>query len=224
MALISVEEAERSLEEASRLYSDSKEYIVRAWNANQNSRQWGSAFVFHRKSLADRRNQLVRETEGYLPALMSFYSVRDRYAQLVYVGALGFFEPTGHWGNVFNTQYFEILDGQPQVQMALQFAKKVESLVFRARRVGDASFTEGIAAKGVSLSAGFARSSLTHVFRRAGSPDRLYREQTLDVAIGETESAQLVLSTARYGVSSIGVKCRPCIPDSLKVKMYLQTS
>ena len=221
MALISVEEAERRLKEASKLYSENEKYILKAWNGNKNTRQWVNSFAFHAKSLAARRQQLMRETENYLPALMSFHTVRDRYAQLVYVGVLYFFEPGGHWGNVFNKRYFELLDGQAQVQLALQFARKAESLVSRSRRVGDASFYEGVAAKDVALSVGFARSPLTHVFRRAGSPDRLYREMTIDLAAGETESAQLVLSTARRGVSGISVRCTPKSDGAPAVKMYL---
>ena len=221
IALISVEEAERCLKEASKLYSNNEVYILKAWSGNKNTRQWGNTFAFHAKSLAARRKQLMSETENYLPALMSFQTTRDRYAQLVYVGVLYFFEPSSHWGKVFNKRYFDLLDGQPQVQMALQFARKVESLVSRARRVGDAGFIEGVVAKDVVLSAGFARSSLTHVFRRTGSPDKLYREMTLDLAAGEAESAQLVLSAARYGVSGISVKCTPKTDGAPAVKMYL---
>ena len=221
MALICVEEAERSLKEASKLYSENEAYILKAWSGNKNTRQWVNTFAFHTKSLAARRKKLMEETENYLPALMSFQNVRDRYAQLVYVGVLYFFEPSSHWGNVFHKRYFEILDGQPQVQMALHFARKAESLVSRARRVCGASFTEGVAAKDVVLSAGFARSSLTHVFRRAGSPEKLYREMTLDLAAGETESAQLVISAARHGVSGISLRCIPKRDGAPAVKMYL---
>ncbi len=220
MAMIVVEEAERTLKNASVLFNENENYISNVWNGNNRLRAWVNSFVFHEKSLADRKAQLNKSTGNYLPVILSVPSMRDRLASLVYLGVLSYWEPTGYWGDVFNKRYFDTLDGQPQVQAALRYAEKVESLVNRARRVSKASFTEGVKADGLELSAGFARHSLTHVFRYAGATGKLTKEVTLDIAAGETESAQLVLSTARYGVNGLSINCRAVTPNAPAVKIY----
>ena len=221
LAVIVVEEAERTLAYADKIYNENESYIKKAWNRNSNVRPWSNVFTFHRDNLAARRNQLINSTENFLPILLKQWSIRDRFAQIVYVGELGFHEAAGHWGDTFYKNYFKFLDGQPEVQSALQFARKVDSLVSRARRVTDASFKEGVPAKEAGISAGFAESSLTHTFRRAGSPEKLFNRMTLDIAAGEAESAQLVLSTARYGVQDLAVKVSSADADAPAVKLYL---
>ena len=221
LAMIVVEEAERTLAYADKIFNENDSYIKQAWNRNNNIRPWTNVFVFHRDNLAARREKLIKGTEKYLPILLKQQSIRDRFAQIVYVGELSFHEAAGHWGDTFYKNYFNFLDGQPEVQSALQFARKVDSLVSRARRVSDASFKEGIAVKEIGLSAGFAESSLTHTFRRAGSPEKLFKSMTLEIAAGEAESAQLVLSTARSEVRDLAVKVSASSSNAPSVKLYL---
>ncbi|MBE6390064.1 MAG: DUF4091 domain-containing protein [Lentisphaerae bacterium] len=221
LAMIVVEEAERTLAHADKIFKDNGLYIKQAWSGNNNIRPWSNVFNFHRENLTSRRNKLIQETEKFLPILLEQRSVRDRFAQIVYAGELYFHEAAGHWGDTFYRNYFKFLDGQPEVQAALQFARKVDSLVSRARRVSDASFKEGSAVGNIGVSAGFAESSLTHTFRRAGSPEKLFRSISLDLAAGEAESAQLVLSTARRGVQDLAVKVTPAAAAAPEVKLYL---
>ena len=218
LAIFCIEEAERALRDVQKLYKANEALIRQSWSGNDNSRPWSTAFAFHFSKLAQRKAKLMKETEQFLPALLAQDTVRDRYAQLVYVGVLRYFEKEDHWGNHFYNRYYEMLDGQPEVQAAFQFTRKAEQLVSRARRVEKASFAEGVTAEGLPLSAGFT-SSLTHVFRRAGSPSKLFPKMSLDMAAGETESVQLVLSTAQKRVDAINVRCRALTPDAPTVRL-----
>ena len=211
------EEAENALNNAEKLYQANLPYMIRNWSGNQRAGQWKSVFDLYRRELNAHKTKLLRETENYLPILMKQRTIRDRFALWVYSAALYYFVPNGTWTNDF----FRIMDGQAHIQAILQLAGKVDSLVSRARRVCKASFTEGVAAEKLNLSAGFAESSLTHVFRRAGSPDKILKGMTLDLGAGETESAQLVLTTGRYGIQDLGVKCTPVSDGAPSVKLYL---
>ncbi len=218
LALCWIEEARKELRRARALYDNQQEYIKFMWGANSGERRWNTMFAFYSQALDDAFRSANAATDNFAATLLENPVLRDRYNHLIWMSAREFPEEGGYFGGVFRKNWFSKLGGAGPVTQALDFARKVEQLVARARRVAGATFQEGVADDHL-LSAGWT-SNFEHVPLRAGGTAPLVREWELDMARGEAESAQLVLSCARTPVSGIQITAQASSPAAPPLKIY----
>lgn len=202
-SLFWIDEAQRELRRAKKVYESNLEYIPPIWGAYNVARKWENAFDLYRQALEEMKRNVMARTEGWGAALVANPLLHDRYGQLIWMAAREYIEESGYFGGVFRKTWFTHLGGAGQVGQTLEFARKCDELAARARRLEKANFKEGIAA-GEQFAAGWI-NGLEHVYPSAGNNRRLSREWTLDVARGEAEDAQLVLTSGDNAVEGLVV-------------------
>lgn len=217
-SLFWIDEAQRELRRARKAYADNETYIPPIWGAYNVARKWENAFDFYGQALENMKQDVLARTEGFSSALIADPILHDRYGQLIWMAAREYIEESGYFGGIFRKTWFSHLGGAGQVGQTVEFARRCDELVARARRLGKANFKEGIAA-GEEFAAGWL-NGLEHVYSTAGNNGRLSREWTLDVARGEAEDAQLVLTSGSVAVGGLSVSINSDANDAPVFSLY----
>ncbi|MBR4673401.1 MAG: DUF4091 domain-containing protein [Victivallales bacterium] len=209
-------EAERELEQATKLYQENMEYIKARWS-NSTEWHWKQKIEFYKSSLTKLKNECVEATQGFIPTIVADPILRDRYSGILYLLTSQYTSSGGYLGGEFRNNYYKYYSGRGEVVEAMRFAQRLVELVSRARRIYGAPFKEGVAS-GTLLAAGWA-SPLADVPRRAGLPSLASTKQ-LRMFKGEAESAILVLSSGAQPIEGIELSITPNTPNAPQVQIY----
>lgn len=213
-----VEEARRELKDVQKIYEGNKNYLVEMYGIYNVSRAWENTFTYHAKYLNAFEQEAMNRTEGYGKILIADPVLRDRYNQLVWFSYNEHVEDMGYFGGVFNKTWYTHLGGAGPIVDTFTFARRLREAVAQARRVGGANFKEGAAA-GDILATGWV-NNLSHVFQKAGNNDKLAKTLNIEVARGEAEDAQLVLTTGCKAVNGISVAVKSDSEDAPSIQFY----
>ncbi len=213
-----IEEAQRELARARKLYAANLKYLRVRWGAHNGERGWQKNFEFLESSLKELAKAADARAEGFASVLVADPILRDRYAQLIWMAAREYPEDGGYFSGVFRQTWFSHLGGHGAVFQTLDAARKIDRLVAQSRRVANASFQEGADAGGL-FSIAWA-DPLEHIYSKAGATGMLSKECTLELGRGEAEDAQLVLSTAFQPVAGLAVTVTPKTPGAPAVRLY----
>lgn len=214
-----LDEAERELERARKMFDANLPVIKESWLPANNERRWQEHFTFYAMSLAKGKKNAVKLTQGFLPALVSDPILRDRFNWLIWMANNEFAMESGYFSGEFREQFFRYLGGMGEAQVAMNFAQKVERLVSRALRITHQSFRQGVHFRNL-LSAGWV-SALEQVPREAGFPERIEQDYKMKLARGEAESAQLVLATQKQPLERISVQLKPRVAHAPEARLFL---
>ena len=212
------DEAEQALERSAKLYAEQLDVIKSAaWKVASQQGSWEARLRFARSSIAKVKDEAIKAADGFLPALVADPYLRDRYNWLMWNLYNNYQSEGGDFGGVFRRIWYTKLAGRGEIYGALEFARKLENLVARSRRLAGASFKEGVNYQN-KLSGGFV-SQLALVPQRAGLPVDIQPKAVLRTLRGEAESIQLVLTSARSEVDDIKVKVTPANENAPAIRM-----
>lgn len=213
-------EAERRLETAQELFNKNLPAIKKHWGQDNYEAIWRRNF-----SMLFEENQRMQDanyarSEHLLEVILANPLLMDRYSWLVWQSYNRANETNDYFGGHFRKIWFSHLGGMGVYRQSMDLCTKTERLVSRSRRIAGSSFTEGNATQDGILSAGWV-DSLTVVPQKAGLPANLSKKFEINAALGEAESAQLVLSTGRAGVKNISFSIDFPEKSDLRVDAYM---
>ncbi len=213
-----LDEAEKELRRAKGVFDRNQKMF--AQTGYFSARRWTQRFALLEQLVKQQRDILNANSRGYVPALAALPAVRDRYNYLIASATARFHEKNdSYWGPVFRELWYTRMQGTPEVADSLEFAREVDRFFARAYYDQKQAFRRG-KAFGKVLSAGWC-DNLTQVPRRACGPENLSNVGELDLARGESEGIQLVVTTGGTPVADCQVRLTPDLPDGLTVKFYL---
>ncbi len=205
------EEVAWEYERAKKIYLDNTNELKKNSATSRMLWSWGQRLRQAENSFAKLKNEVINESENFVPTLASDPLMRDRYNWLLWLAVR-----MPHLSNYFSgwtrdVWYTKSL-GRGELTDSLLLSRKLKNIVSRVRRVNKCAFNEAYNFKGI-LAGGFLHS-MSEVLPQGGLLTPLKTTANLRAARGEGESTLLVLTSAGEALKDLSVTITADTPDA----------
>lgn len=210
-AWLTISAAEKYLTRSERLFKENESYILKNWSDNEKAsyllKKWSINYQFLQDAIKNKRDALTNESNGWVCTLAKNSEIVDYYNALVQFSSAFRNDVPGYMGDFFQKNWYSCFAGLPEYQESAALLENTENLVKRASRLSKVNFEKGLKLQSPGekvFSAGFI-SSLETVPKDSTFIGELAKSYTIEMAKGEYQSFQLVLSADNTEIPNLSI-------------------